>query len=1035
MAPPPENATVEPAVADQRPPLITATDGECLMHYRRAGDQSAFAMVVDRHADMVWRVCWSVLNHTQDVEDAFQATFLILANQAKSIRANDSAAGWLYRVAHRTALARRRLRKRRKEQPLDSEPMVREEEAFPNLAARHAVRVLMEELRGLPDHYQTPLVLRYLEGKSRRAIANQTDVTVAAVQGQLVRGKRLLRQRLAKRGVSLTATMGAVGLAASSAQAETLPTHLPALVSHQAETLSTAGKLSAATKLLTPAALSLTHQGIRTMLLHTAIKPTVIAGALAMTLCVSVALVSGDSIAGDPATGASGRHAIAGAGQASGGITLDASPAAALVEEAADVPPTEISIAEKPNITVTAQAITIERAEKGEPGTGNSVLPKLQASGNVQVVVAANDKAAEKAKAIAREKSREASDSAKEAAAQAAEARKQAQQRESQQSKDAKRALQLQREYWELKAEALTSKAEAKQLERRELKVMVDQGEISHSGHADQMLNAEWLDLMAEAKLAEAKGLEVKLGLEAKPEQAAQKQFAQLEKQLALAKVEQVKLLEQVKQLQNVLREQLSSNPNQAFQQPSPFGQPEFRPPPETLRDYRDPLFNDSFPNQPNLRLREKASQLNVPFGMPRQTRNPGQVIPAVAKVSKVAAEKAALKERKAAVKRAIALLNALIHPTNFGGGFGDQPSFSEKEQPVLKKLEKLRAEHRAITIREAELELEGTQAVPVPEQESKVDQPAVRPSGFGMGAGGYGGGGRPANANQNRRNPTYNAPPEYNAPRESPKRDQNRRSRGGFGGEFGGGYSDSVETSDETSKIQEPASNRINRSFDDYGRSFGGGNTYETSEEKAEPNPASSPNSIRQANQPLTGGYHLVYEDEANGDGTINAMIEYGDGKPDGKKSLGGRSHTIRYRMPTTGKQLVGVRIHGSRYGSKQPPKEDFTVTLLNQDFKEIAVQKFPYSSFKRGDNEWVTLLLDKATEPARQQHFYINVDFDPGRTKGVYVSYDTATRGANSYIGSQSKRKLQEQKPAGDWMIQPILRWPVLQEADAIK
>lgn len=1024
MAPPPENATVEPAVADQRPPLITATDGECLMHYRRAGDQSAFAMVVDRHADMVWRVCWSVLNHTQDAEDAFQATFLILANQAKSIRANDSAAGWLYRVAHRTALARRRLRKRRKEQPLDSHPMVREEEAFPNLAARHAVRVLMEELRGLPDHYQTPLVLRYLEGKSRRAIANQTDVTVAAVQGQLVRGKRLLRQRLAKRGVSLTATMGAVGLAASSAQAETLPTHLPTLVSHQAETLSTAGKLSAATKLLTPAALSLTHQGIRTMLLHTAIKPTVIAGALAMTLCVSVALVSGDSIAGDPAAGASGSHAIAGAGQANGGIRLDASPAAALVEEAADVPPTEISIAEKPNITVTAQAITIERAEKGEPGTDNSVLPKLQASGNVQVVVAANDKAAEKAKAIAREKSREASDSAKEAAAQAAEARKQAQQRESQQSKDAKRALQLQREYWELKAEALTSKAEAKQLERRELKVMVDQGEISHSGHADQMLNAEWLDLMAEAKLAEAKGLEVKLGLKEKPEQAAQKQFAQLEKQLALAKVEQVKLLEQVKQLQNVLREQLSSNPNQAFQQPSPFGQPEFRPPPETLRDYRDPLFNDSFPNQPNLRLREKASQLNVPFGMPRQSRNPGQVIPAVAKVSKVAAEKAALKERKAAVKRAIDLLRPYFPNPEFGGY--SQADLSKQEQEIKNRVEKLEREYKSIILKEAELELEGTQAVPVPEQESKVDRPAVRP-GFGMGAVGYGGGGRrPVNANQNRRNPTYNAP------REPTKRVQSRQPRSGFGGEFGGGnYSDSVEPSDETSKIQEPASNRINRSFDDYGRSFGGGNTYETSEEKAEPNPASSPNSIRQANQPLTGGYHLVYEDEANGDGTINAMIEYGDGKPDGKKSLGGSSHTIEYQMPTSGKELVGIRIHGSRYGTKRPPEEDFTVTLLDKDFEEIATEKFPYSHFTRGDQEWVKLLFDKPVRLTKGTLFYINVDFKPGRTKGVYVSYDSFDRdsaAANSYVGIPWENGLPKSKiEAMDWMIQPILKWPV--------
>src|SRR5687768_4162480 len=84
--------------------VIRPTDGERLMQFRRYRDEAAFREVVEIHGPMVWGVCHQVLRHRQDVEDAFQATFLILARKAASIRAADSAAGWLYRVAFRTAL-------------------------------------------------------------------------------------------------------------------------------------------------------------------------------------------------------------------------------------------------------------------------------------------------------------------------------------------------------------------------------------------------------------------------------------------------------------------------------------------------------------------------------------------------------------------------------------------------------------------------------------------------------------------------------------------------------------------------------------------------------------------------------------------------------------------------------------------------------------------------------------------------------------------------------------------------------------------
>src|SRR5262245_31682996 len=103
-------------------PPIPATDGERLMRFRVHRDEAAFHEVVRRHAPLVWGVCWQVLRHREDVEDAFQATFLILARKASSIRAADSAAGWLYRVAFRTALATRQRRRRLGMEPLAADP-------------------------------------------------------------------------------------------------------------------------------------------------------------------------------------------------------------------------------------------------------------------------------------------------------------------------------------------------------------------------------------------------------------------------------------------------------------------------------------------------------------------------------------------------------------------------------------------------------------------------------------------------------------------------------------------------------------------------------------------------------------------------------------------------------------------------------------------------------------------------------------------------------------------------------------------------
>ena len=82
-------------------------DGELLTRYRTERDQEAFGSLVRRHGPMVLGVCRRVLRDHHAADDAFQATFLVLAKKADAVRPPDRLAPWLYGVAYRTALKAR----------------------------------------------------------------------------------------------------------------------------------------------------------------------------------------------------------------------------------------------------------------------------------------------------------------------------------------------------------------------------------------------------------------------------------------------------------------------------------------------------------------------------------------------------------------------------------------------------------------------------------------------------------------------------------------------------------------------------------------------------------------------------------------------------------------------------------------------------------------------------------------------------------------------------------------------------------------
>lgn len=271
---------------------ILPTDGERLMRFQRYRDESAFAQVVETHAKMVWGVCSQILRHQQDVEDAFQATFLILARKAGSIRASDSAAGWIYRVAYRTALLAHSRRCRRKELQLADElPSL--DDQLSEIERNEVALRLLEELNALPLRYRQPLVLCYMEGQSRSEAAEQMGVSTQTVKGLLARGTRLLRSRLIRRGIALSTSMAVINSAMSSAHAAAAPS----LVSSTASLgMSFALKLKVTASgikgasLKSVAACVLAEKGIIAMTIAAASKPAV--GILGVCLAVGMLAVA-----------------------------------------------------------------------------------------------------------------------------------------------------------------------------------------------------------------------------------------------------------------------------------------------------------------------------------------------------------------------------------------------------------------------------------------------------------------------------------------------------------------------------------------------------------------------------------------------------------------------------------------------------------------------------------------------------------------------------------------------------------------------
>lgn len=166
-------------------------------------DEEAFAEMVRRHGPLVLGVCRRVLRDPHDADDVFQATFFVFARKADSIRKHASLSSWLYGVAYRLSLKCRAGARRRheREQPF----LDHERETGDDVSRLERLAVLDEELQRLPERQRAPLLLCYAEGKSQDEAARELGWSRGTLKRRLERGRDILRDRLTRRGLALSA--------------------------------------------------------------------------------------------------------------------------------------------------------------------------------------------------------------------------------------------------------------------------------------------------------------------------------------------------------------------------------------------------------------------------------------------------------------------------------------------------------------------------------------------------------------------------------------------------------------------------------------------------------------------------------------------------------------------------------------------------------------------------------------------------------------------------------------------------------------
>src|SRR5579864_9006440 len=261
------------------------SDRDLLERFVNARDDAAFTVLIERHGPMVLGVCQRALPNFHDAEDACQATFLVLARKAASVRKKTSLSTWLHGVACRVAANLKRGHARRKSREYGVNDRSPKDPAA-EVTWREVQTILDDELRRLPERYRAPMILCYLECLTREDAAKQLGLSPTALHGRLERAREVLRKSLTRRGLTLGATMSSAALGESLAHAALAPTFV--VSSTRAAMLLAAGQPLTDGVVTTPV-LALTQEVLKTMFL-TKLK---LGTAAVLCACLFVAIIAG----------------------------------------------------------------------------------------------------------------------------------------------------------------------------------------------------------------------------------------------------------------------------------------------------------------------------------------------------------------------------------------------------------------------------------------------------------------------------------------------------------------------------------------------------------------------------------------------------------------------------------------------------------------------------------------------------------------------------------------------------------------------